>query len=562
MLREAVRFVRCLLFRLRGASVSMDYTLAWPDGGVAPDDVLALLRDIGPLEAVMGGSGETTDAYRWLAVTEGEALLITAGGQQLRLASGACAVFRPGVHPRLSATGGAAGYALSFELLRIDGQTDETRLFRRDDAFFGESGPLALPSWCAQTMRELLDDKPRLETLRAIRTAPAFQQLFRWLCEAARDGAQLQPEQAIERTLSYIERNYDKPVTRRQLAGLACMSPGHYSTLFKKRTGQSPLEYLHQVRIAEAKKRLETSPAPLKSIAQSVGYSDEFYFSRKFKQLTGSPPVAFAKRRAAGGRRLASLSYAYTGHLAVLEAAPVAFLEHAAERRDCPGALAIRTPGDEGWAPAMELVAGLAPELILADDQMLDRAAMEGWDRIAPLRVLPWMAMDWRGHLRYIAQLLDKEARAEAWLAEYDRKAERAAEKLRRVVKDETVAVVRVHRQQCVVYGGRNIASVLYDDLKLRQAPALAGIRHTRRLLAPEDWQLCDADRILLMIDPDPLSRKAGEHVTASRAWKRLKAVRDGRAHPIRRSRWLEYSAASHERILDEAVRLFAHDES
>ncbi|MNW18466.1 HTH-type transcriptional activator Btr [compost metagenome] len=45
-----------------------------------------------------------------------------------------------------------------------------------------------------------------------------------------------------------------------------------------------------------AKELLSLSDYRLKSIASSVGYTDEFYFSRIFKKVTGQSPRDYAKK--------------------------------------------------------------------------------------------------------------------------------------------------------------------------------------------------------------------------------------------------------------------------
>lgn len=99
---------------------------------------------------------------------------------------------------------------------------------------------------------------------------------------------------AIERTIDHMVQHYKKKMTLEDLAHLAGLSASHYSRLFKKYTGLSPIEYLTQLRVDRAKELLVISDYRLKGIAQSVGYGDEFYFSRIFKKVVGQSPREFA----------------------------------------------------------------------------------------------------------------------------------------------------------------------------------------------------------------------------------------------------------------------------
>lgn len=101
---------------------------------------------------------------------------------------------------------------------------------------------------------------------------------------------------AIEHTQDYMTSHYQEPLTLEGLAHMAGLSVSHYSRLFKKSIGYSPIEYLTHLRIDRAKELLALSDYRLKAVAHSVGYTDEFYFSRIFKKIEGISPRDYAKR--------------------------------------------------------------------------------------------------------------------------------------------------------------------------------------------------------------------------------------------------------------------------
>ncbi len=101
---------------------------------------------------------------------------------------------------------------------------------------------------------------------------------------------------AIDHTQDYMISHYQEQLTLEGLAQMAGLSASHYSRLFKKSVGYSPIEYLTHLRIDRAKELLALSDYRLKAIAQSVGYTDEFYFSRIFKKIEGISPRDYAKR--------------------------------------------------------------------------------------------------------------------------------------------------------------------------------------------------------------------------------------------------------------------------
>lgn len=100
---------------------------------------------------------------------------------------------------------------------------------------------------------------------------------------------------SIETTIDYMIHHYKSELKLEQLAGMAGLSVSHYSRLFRKYMGYSPIDYLTHVRMDRAKELLAVSDYRLKNIAESVGYHDEFYFSRLFKKIVGISPSEYAK---------------------------------------------------------------------------------------------------------------------------------------------------------------------------------------------------------------------------------------------------------------------------
>jgi len=82
----------------------------------------------------------------------------------------------------------------------------------------------------------------------------------------------------------------EEMVTR---SGLAERS---FKRRFKKATGFSPIEYVQQVRIEEAKRRLERTDTPIEDISWEVGYEDPSFFRRLFKRITLITPGAYRRK--------------------------------------------------------------------------------------------------------------------------------------------------------------------------------------------------------------------------------------------------------------------------
>lgn len=93
----------------------------------------------------------------------------------------------------------------------------------------------------------------------------------------------------------YMQENYTKNMTVMDIANHFKMERRKLSYLFEKKMGVSPNVYLTVLRIQKSKVLLRTSHLSVKDIAEKVGYTDYFYFSRVFKKITGLSPSQFRK---------------------------------------------------------------------------------------------------------------------------------------------------------------------------------------------------------------------------------------------------------------------------
>jgi len=69
-----------------------------------------------------------------------------------------------------------------------------------------------------------------------------------------------------------------------------------FNRRFVKATGQSPIEYVHTLRLEEAKQMLEAGDLPVEAVANEVGYEDSSFFGRLFRRKVGLTPAQYRKR--------------------------------------------------------------------------------------------------------------------------------------------------------------------------------------------------------------------------------------------------------------------------
>ncbi len=103
---------------------------------------------------------------------------------------------------------------------------------------------------------------------------------------------------AAERTAvvrDLLVREYARPHRLKELATAACLSVPHFSLLFRQMTGYAPIDFLLRQRIKAACHPLDTTRESVATIAQRVGFSDPYYFSRCFRRIMGSSPLAYRR---------------------------------------------------------------------------------------------------------------------------------------------------------------------------------------------------------------------------------------------------------------------------
>lgn len=97
-------------------------------------------------------------------------------------------------------------------------------------------------------------------------------------------------------TLEYIDDNLDDDLSNSDLAELHNWHPTYFANRFSQALGISPRNYIVRKRIEKARQLLWVGKMTVAQVAREVGFSDEYYFSRVFKKLTGIPPGKYQKQ--------------------------------------------------------------------------------------------------------------------------------------------------------------------------------------------------------------------------------------------------------------------------
>jgi AraC family transcriptional regulator len=101
----------------------------------------------------------------------------------------------------------------------------------------------------------------------------------------------------FKRVREFLEAGSHEQVSLADLADLVRLSPFHFARAFKRATGVPPHRYQMQLRIERAKTLLEEGKLSVGEVAAQVGYANQSYFARLFRDEVGATPARYRRER-------------------------------------------------------------------------------------------------------------------------------------------------------------------------------------------------------------------------------------------------------------------------
>lgn len=105
-----------------------------------------------------------------------------------------------------------------------------------------------------------------------------------------------QSKHVIMRAINFVEHNYDQNISLEDVARVVNLSKQYVCSLFKRETGQNLSVFINQTRIDKAKELLLNPSVSSKDIYAMVGFSNQQYFTRVFKKMTGMTTTEFKEK--------------------------------------------------------------------------------------------------------------------------------------------------------------------------------------------------------------------------------------------------------------------------
>lgn len=263
--------------------------------------------------------------------------------------------------------------------------------------------------------------------------------------------------------------------------------------------------------------------------------------------------------------KIASMSIHITNNLLALGITPAGsvvggdvkdFLPHVADRLEGVAKLGVVTD------PDMEAVLGIKPDVIYIDETYSGEDLAK-YEKIAPTISIDMDNGTWRDHLKRIAEHVGKEQEAEAFIQEYEAKAERVSGLIAdELGADAKVMAVRMTAKELRVMGTRRpLGPIMFEDLKLQMADGVEKIPADEpyQVISKEVLPDYNADAIFVIISTGDVAKSNYEEMTKNPIWQNLKAVQNNHVYVLDGQKWLDYSSLGHSMALDDAEQLFSN---
>ncbi|MGG4450255.1 AraC family transcriptional regulator [Brevibacillus sp. HB1.2] len=493
--------------------------------------------------------------YTMIVATDGEGL-IEIESSTYRFTRERCWIAAPRQNVRISCTSHVLDYYyLTFRVVHTGSPTKA----QSSEAFFCTGELTCTPfSRVVESIAEIYKHRDATEALQLFFNHVRFEELLCVLAQQNVPGkTSLDPRRAVERSIAYVEEHYQEPLTVEQLAEEAHVARWRYTQLFKEITGQLPLDYIHQLRMNQAKQLLLMTGDRINEIAQNVGFNSEYYFNRRFKQSVGLAP---GKYRNIHRDDLRVVSLYMEDYLLALGIRPVVQWAHTYwGQQDYLGLHDV--PTYDVLTDDVQLLSSRAPDVIMLRE-------CTGWKenayakcaRIAFTCVIRQFGPEWRKTLRTLGDRLGRSELAERSIEQYEQKVRAAKNVMGRSLKGQKVAFLRISADEILVE--KNYTSqVLFQDLEMEPAPLVKKqfAKQGREGVSWEELSTLDADHIFFAFDKWHQGKPGAEQLQLNHpVWQALPAVQNKRAYQVDFMTWMNHGVIANGKKVDDVLKVLA----
>jgi AraC family transcriptional regulator, transcriptional activator of pobA len=122
------------------------------------------------------------------------------------------------------------------------------------------------------------------------------------------DDLRLRNEPLLAAVFEFIEQHYREPVSLSDVAASVGLTPGHLTTVVRRKTGRPAQQWITARRMAEARKLLRETDLTVEAIATRTGYRQPSYFIKQFRRAHAVTPALWRRAARTSMRAPASTS--------------------------------------------------------------------------------------------------------------------------------------------------------------------------------------------------------------------------------------------------------------
>jgi AraC-like DNA-binding protein len=256
---------------------------------VPPHTVYPPNKNAHPVPFREVAEGRTLPEFQFVYISDGEGVFC-AGGRTYTVKAGSLLLLLPGMKhsykPRYET--GWHEYWVGFRGGFFNGLINEG-ILSRDRIFF----EIGLRDYVLSIFMQIFEEVRSQQPLYQIKASSQVYLLLAELLSFERRKEHpdySQQQQIVEKVKFYMEENIYKKINITSIAREVGLNASRLNDIFKAYTSMTPYHYYIQIKINRACRLLEQTDLSIKEAAFKLGFDDQYYFSRLFRQKTGIPP--------------------------------------------------------------------------------------------------------------------------------------------------------------------------------------------------------------------------------------------------------------------------------
>jgi two-component system response regulator YesN len=143
----------------------------------------------------------------------------------------------------------------------------------------------------SEEIYRFLDNVDKIQSLQEV--SLWLQNTIKNLLSVLKKQSESNKKKVVTVALQFIEEHYHEPISLTTIAGKLFHNASYFCKIFKDETGEPFQKYVMKIRIKKAKELLQNPVLKVYEVAKLVGYEDERYFAKIFKEFEGISPTQF-----------------------------------------------------------------------------------------------------------------------------------------------------------------------------------------------------------------------------------------------------------------------------